>query len=140
MSQLNIAQQFFGHHLQPSSKLDIYQGVIPNSQSSVIHRITIFNLKFSMDIYDISYDISMAPTDYIKLLQMVTGVPVLALRPSVAAGWLPEPMTDPWCCYIWQHGSHQYTPNVSIYTYIYTIFGSYGPKKELWFAGKSIDS
>ena len=25
-------------------------------------------------------------------------------------------------CYIWQHGSHQYTPNVSIYT----IHGSYG--------------
>ena len=20
------------------------------------------------------------------------------------------PMTDPWCCYIWQHGSHPYTP------------------------------
>ena len=29
---------------------------------------------------------------------------------------------DPWCCYIWKHGSHQYTPNVSKYT----IHGSYG--------------
>ena len=31
--------------------------------------------------------------------------------------WIP--MTDPWCCYIWQHGSRQYTPvflAVSIYT------------------------
>ena len=25
------------------------------------------------------------------------------------------PMTDPWCCYIWWHGSHQYTPVMLAY-------------------------
>ena len=31
---------------------------------------------------------------------------------------------DPWCCYIWQHGSHQYTPNVSIYTIHGSVMGN----------------
>ena len=55
-----------------SSPTILKTGHLPRSdtQQSIlcVHRITIFNLKFSMGIYDISYDISMAPTDYIKLL------------------------------------------------------------------------
>ena len=27
------------------------------------------------------------------------------------------PMTDPWCCYIWWHGSHQYTPVMLAFFY-----------------------